>query len=306
MEIRAVKKQIQNKSLDKFYIFTGDEVEAQRIYIDKIAEVTERDVVCVDTIADAVKFKTGVLKIPRLFVVRDDKDFISKGAETDINELLGDKMLILQLTAVDKRTKFYKQFEERIVTFNYMSVDVLYKYVQRACKLSDSNTEQLINICGNDYSRILLEVDKVNSYAVAESVSVDTAFERLTADGTIYRAPEDAIFDFVDAVLQAKPNIAYRLLEDCRAFEEPSLKLISVLYSNMKRVLQVQTCSSKNVTEVTGLTAWDVKCVQKNLNCWDSRDLVYFLKRLQSIEKAIKTGEIDDAVAIDYALSQIF
>ena len=44
MEVGAVKKQIKNKLLDKFYIFTGDEIEAQRIYVHKMAEVSNMEI----------------------------------------------------------------------------------------------------------------------------------------------------------------------------------------------------------------------------------------------------------------------
>ena len=307
MEIRAVKKQIKEKQLGKFYLFTGEEIEAQRIYIDKMAETTDRIVTRVETVADVFKYKSGIIKTPRLFVVRDDKDFMQADKAWDkIDDLLGDKILVFQITAVDKRTKFYKHFEEQIVTFNHMDMDVLYKYVQKGCKLSDGNTEHLIKICSNDYGRLLLEMDKINRYAKVTNQSLDKAYEQLVADGTIYREPEDAIFDFVDAVLQVRPKLAYRLLEDCKAFDEGSVKLISVLYNSMKKVLQVQTCDSRDISGATGLSAWEIKCARKNLNYWKSEDLVYFLKLLQGAERAIKTGEIEESVAIDYVLTRIF
>lgn len=310
MDIKTVKKQIQAKSLGNFYIFTGEEIEAQRLYVEKMAEVSERKVVRVDSVADVLKFKAGIIKIPRLFVVRDDKDFMdaNKGGKAwdTISDLLGDKILILQITAADKRTKFFKHFEEQIVTFNYMSEDVLLKYVLREVGLTYENALELIRVCKCDYSRLLLETDKIRQFAGAEDISDNESFERLISDGTIYKSPEDAIFDFVDAVLQAKPNRAYRLLEDCKAIGEASLTLISVLYTNTKRVLQVQTCESKDVSGVTGLSAWDIKCARKNLNYWDSRDLVDFLKVLQKAEKSIKMGELEDSIAIDFVLSHIF
>lgn len=307
MEINAVKKQIQSRNLDKFYVFTGEEIEAQRIYINKIAEVTERTVERADGVAIALQRRASLVSRPTLYVVRDDKDFMqTEKAWAEIDDLLGDKMLILQITSLDKRTKFYNAFKDKIVTFNYMDADILYKYVQKEVKLSDENTETLIAMCERDYGRILLETAKVREYAQIENVAEDTAFEILVADGTIYRPPMDAIFDFTDAVLQAKPNKAYELLEDCKTIGEPSLRLISVLYTNMKRVMQVQTCNSKDISKSTGLSQWDIKCARKNLNFWDSADLVYFLKVLQKVEKGIKTGEIEENIAVEYALSHIF
>jgi len=307
MEINAVKKQIMGKNLDPFYIFTGDEIEAQRIYINKIAEVTGRTVERTDSVAFALRKRTGLIPRPTLYVVRDDKEFMqAENAWDEIDALLGDKMLIFQITTVDKRTKFYNFFKDKVVTFNYMDVDVLYKYVQKEISLSDEHTEQLIMLCEQNYGRILLEIDKVQQYTQETNVAPDEAFSRLVEDGTIHRPPTDAIFAFTDAVLRADPYRAYMLLEDCKAIGEPSLRLISVLYTNMKRVLQVQTCASSDVCATTGLSQWDVKCAKKNLGFWGGADLVQFLKVLQAVEKGIKTGEVDDAVAVEYALSHIF
>lgn len=307
MDIRAVKKQIKGGQLDRLYLFTGDELEAQRIYINKMAEVTGRAVCRLETVSEVIKQKSGLIKVPTLYVVRDDTDFIkAENAWDDITDALGDKMLILQLTTVDKRTKFYKRFSEQIVTFNYMDAEVLHKYVQRECPLQADRAEQLIHVCGNSYGRLLLEADKINQYAKRENISVDVAFDKLIADGAIYEPPEDAIFDFVDAVLQAKPNKAFKLLDECRAIGEPSIKLLSVLYSSAKRVLQVQVCNSKDISKSTGLVAWEINLARKNLNYWSGEDLVYFLKLIQSIEKGIKTGEIEESVAVDVALTMMF
>lgn len=307
LEINTVKKQIMSGELESFYIFTGEEVEAQRIYINKIAEVSGRTVERVESVAVALRKKAVLISRPTLYVVRDDKDFMqAEKAWQEIESLLKDKMLVLQVTTLDKRTKFYNFFKDTIVTFNYMDAEVLYKYVQKEINLSEENTERLISMCERDYGRILLETDKVREYAQIEGVADDVAFARLVEDGTIYRPPLDAIFDFTDAVLQAKPVKAYELLEDCKAIGEPSLRLISVLYSNMKRVMQVQTCNSQDICKSTGLSQWDVKCARKNLNFWDGADLVYFLKVLQKVEKGIKTGDIDENIAVEYALSHIF
>ena len=307
VEINAVKKQIKNCALDKFYVFTGEEIEAQRIYVNKIAEVTGRTVCRLDTVAEVLKQRSGLIRRPTVYVVRDDKDFMqAEKAWGDIEDLLGDRLLIFQVTVLDKRTKFYSFFKDKVVTFNYMDAEVLYKYTQKEVALSDENTEKLISLCRNSYGRILLETDKIRQYVQACCVAPDEAFRQLVEDGTINRPPEDAIFDFVDAVLQADPHRAYMLLEDCKAIGEPSLRLISVLYTNVKRVLQVQTCASNDICQSTGLSQWDVKCAKKNLNYWNGADLVSFLKTLQKIERGIKTGEVEEAVAVEYALSHMF
>ena len=300
MEVTAVKKQIQSKRLDRFFVFTGAEIEAQRIYVNKISEVTGKPIKRIESVKDAFNRRASLLKVSYCFVCRDDMEFWKSATPSEtVLELLGDNILILQMTDIDKRSKSYKSYTNEIVEFKYMDADTLYKYVQKVCSLSDENTYDLIDVCENDYSKILLEADKVCRLAVVEQITHDEAYERLLQEGTISRPPKDAIFDFTDAFLRARIEEAFRLLEDCKAIGEPALRIITVLYSNIKRVLQVQVCESTDVCKATGLTPWDVKLAKQTLNCWKSEDLVFFLKTLQRLEKSIKTGEVEEGTALD-------
>ena len=307
MEIQQVKKAIQGKAkLCPFYVFTGAEIEAQRIYINKIAEVTGKQIKRIESASGAFNKRAGIIKTSNLFVCRDDMDFWKQAMQyEDVAKLLGDNMLILQMTEIDKRSKASKLYAEQTVTFNYMDSEVLYKYLEMTCSLSDDRAYELIDICECDYSRILLECDKINRYADACACTPDEAYDKLIQDKAITRPPKDAIFDFTDAMLRGQIPQAFRLLEDCKAIGEPSLRIISVLYSNFKRVLQYQVAESKDICKETGLTPFDVKLAKQSAGTWDSRDLVFFLRTLQSIEQGIKQGEIEDSIALDYLMVSI-
>ena len=306
MTVNEVKKQIKTGKLCPFYVFTGAEIEAQRIYINKIAEVTNKPIKRIENIKEAFNRRASILKVSNIFVCRDDLEFWKSATSVEtIEELLGDNILILQMTDIDKRSKASKTYADRVITFEYMDADTLYKYTERACSLSDNNAYELIGMCENDYSRILLETNKINTYARAQGVSEDEAFNVLVQEGTITRPPKDAIFDFVNAFLRADIKTAFKLLQDCKEIGEPALRLISVLYTNIKRVLQVQVCESKDICKTTGLSAWDVKLARQTLGCWKSEDLVFFLRAFQSIEQGIKLGEIDEESAMDYLMVNV-
>lgn len=306
MTVNEVKKQIRTGNLCPFYVFTGVEIEAQRIYINKISEITNKPIKRIEGVKEALNRRASILKVSNVFVCRDDIEFWKVAtALENLDELLGDNILILQMTDIDKRGKASKAYADRIITFDYMDADVLYKYTQRACSLSDENAYELIDMCENDYSRILLETDKVHAYARAQGVSNDEAFNVLVQEGTITRPPKDAIFDFVDAFLRADIKRAFSLLQECKEIGEPALRIISVLYSNVKRVLQVQVCESKDICKTTGLSAWDVKLARQTLGSWQSEDLVFFLKTFQEIEQGIKLGEIDEGESLDYLMVSV-
>ena len=168
MNIADVKADIKNKKIKPYYIFAGDEIEIQRIYINKIAEVKGLNVVRVDSIADVWSsiITPTLFDTPSVYVVRDDKDLQNDILSTQIekNNLNGN-IIINLITTVDKRTKWYKSNSDKIVLFERLSDEVLLKYVQREITLNKRNCERLITICENDFSRILLEIDKMKNYA---------------------------------------------------------------------------------------------------------------------------------------------
>jgi len=306
VNITDVKKQIKEKSLSSFYIFTGEEIEVQRIYINKIAEVANMSVVRANSISDIwyTMTRPSLIDEKHVYVVRDDKDFnsnttLQKQLQEDV---LNGNILIILLTSVDKRTILYKTFKDAIITFEHLSTDVLIKYVQREIALNTSDIKHLIELCENDYSRILLEIDKIKRYATN---GVDKAFKELVEQGVIYSPPKDAIFDFVDAVLRRQVGRAYNLLEQCYAVGESNVAILSVLYTTAKQTLQVQSCESRDIAQATGLTAWQVKCAKERMGKYYIGELVGMLRLIQKIQKDIVTGQMDESMSVEYFLVNV-
>lgn len=322
MNITDVKTDIKNKKIKPYYIFAGDEIEIQRIYINKIAEVLGYKVVRIDKIADvwADIISPTLFGEPCVYVVRDDKDLQEDilSAQIEKNNLNGNVIINL-LTTVDKRTKFYKANSDKIVLFERLSDEVLKKYIKKEITLNNANCERLIAICESDYSRILLEIDKIKRYQrwlVDEgydketdnslpSVYADSVFERLVEDGTIAVPPQDAIFDLVDAILKRQRKRVYDLLEQCYAVGEANMVILSVLYNNAKQVLQVQACEDRDVCQTTGLTSWQVKCAREKCGHYSINELFNILKLVQKVQKGIITGQIEDEMSVQYLLVNI-
>lgn len=307
MEVGEVKQAIRNKTPQHFYIFTGNEYKVQDIYVSKIAEVTNRHIERIDSINQVLHRSKSLFYEPKVFVLRDDSEFIkTERMWAGLDDALQDDILIFLWTLVDKRTKFYKWFSGLIVVFDYMEDNVLLKYTKKAIDLSNANLEQLTELCENSYGRVLIEADKIKLYSRATGKSLDDSFVELVNQGVIYTPPQDAIFKFVDAVIVRNPNEAFMLLDECKKIGEPNLRLITVLFTNLKRVLMVQACPTKDVQKSTGLSWWDVKCTDGKLNYWRNGELVYLLQLLRKLEKGIKVGEIEESIAIDYFMVNAF
>lgn len=318
MEIITVKQQIKNKKFDSFYIFTGDEIEVQRIYIKKIAEQSGTRVSRPDTVLEIVSRLSGksMFNQPTCYVIIDDNDFIKNESAWDkVENMLNDNILILQLSSIDKRSKFYKRYKDKIVSFERLSDDLLIKYIQREIPLSKRNSERLISICENDYSRILLEIDKIMHYVnsdmplfgFVDDSEADCAFNALVKDGTIYRPAKDVVFDWVDAILVNDVNKAFELYQDCERRNVSPLAMLSLLYTAVKQTLQVKDCIRENVdiAKNTGLSNYQINIAKSRVQYNSIGDLVYMLRLIRETEVGIKTGKVDSETVIPQLMVKI-
>lgn len=314
MDVSTLKSHIKLKTIPSFLIFGGEEWKVQEIYIQQIAKATGFEIKRIDSITDVyanLKNRSFIQK-PVIYIVRDDKELMqNEKIQAQIeNGLLANNILILLLTNIDKRTKFYKQFKERICLFERLSDSLLKKYTLKELKLSESDLERLVNICEHDYGRILLEIDKIKCYMLASEIAgydctCSEALHDLLEDGTIYNPPYDAIFDLVSAILDRKVNRAFDLLQQSYAMGEATLVILSVLYKGAKAVLQIQTYEGDNLSKATGLSGWEIKNAKPHVNKYEDEELIYILQLIQKIERGIKTGRIEDEFAMQYLLTHI-
>lgn len=309
MDVTQIKSHIQNNSFDKFYIFSGPEWKVQRLYIDQIAKVSGKELKYIDSIADIYGKKGSKMFVPKsyVYVVRDDKEITqNEKVQEQLDSIIGNNILILLLVTLDKRTKFYKAYKDTIVEFEALKTEILRKYLQRETPLTDSNCDKLMEVCEYDYGRCLLEIDKIENYGKARmQYDPNTLLHRLLQDGVIYQPPKDAIFDFVDAILDNKVNLSFELYHQCLGVGEAVMVMITVLYNNAKAVLQVQSCKSSDIGKSTGLTGWQIKNAQKHLRKRTNGDLIYIMERCQKSQQAIVTGVVDEEFIMEDLLTRI-
>ena len=123
MKLPDLQKQIVSKNIDRVLLLFGEEVAIMDIYLDKIYKATGGDVFRFDTVKEAYaklvqrRITTGG---SRVFVVRDDKEFFK--ADKEWGKVFtaaesGADYLIIIYSTMDRRSKFYKQNEEKLCEF---------------------------------------------------------------------------------------------------------------------------------------------------------------------------------------------
>lgn len=312
MDVNGLKAHIKSNTLPKILYFTGTEWAVQKIFIEQIAKVKKFECKRVESITDVMgRFKSrSFVQKDYIYIARDDKAYIDdEKAQALLPTIIGNNMYILLLTAVDKRTKFYKSAKDAIIEFEALPEKMLIKYIQKEIALSEQNCKKLIEVCESDYGRILLEIDKIKSYRAGMDYTDDDkvynhVLKELLDDNTIYQPPKDAIFDFVDAILDGNIK-CFDLYEQCKAVGEATLVMISVLYNNAKAVLQVQSCESKDISKSTGLTGWQIMNAKKHVGQYRNGELLNIMRLCTQCEQGIKTGKIEEQFAMEYILVNV-
>ena len=305
MDVSSLKAHIKTNSIPHILYFTGNEWEVQKIFIQQIAKVTKLETKRVESIVDVMgKFKSSsFVQKNYIYIARDDSQYMGdEKAQEILKNTIGQNMFILLLSSVDKRTKFYKSNMFNLVEFEPLPEKMLIKYIQKDIPLSEKNCKKLIEVCESDYGRILLEIDKIKRF---DREATNSAFEHLLKAGVIYTPPKDAIFDFVDAILD-KDIKCFDLYEQCKAVGEATLVMISVLYNNAKALLQVQSCQSKDIGKSTGLNGFQIMNAKKHLHNYGNRELVGIMRMCVEAEQGIKTGKVEEEFAMEYILVNAF
>ena len=321
MKLHELQKQIIYKELDKVYVFTGEEIGIMDVYLDKIYSVVGCDVVRMDSVQESYAKMTQrrISGAPRCFVVRDDKEFLKQDKIWGTVFSLADKSpdyLILVYSSMDKRSKFYKQNTEMLTEFEKLSPEMLAKYIRKELPgMKERDACKLAEICECNYSRILLECDKIRQYVAAQKrkvpfavdINYGAALKTLVEQGVIFQPIGDITFKFTDAILTRDYKNTSRYLREARQKGESEIMVLSILYNGFKQILMVQGLGRNQSEPVkrTGLTPWQVKMAKEKQGHYSISELIEALKIVRFVEKGIKTGQIDADVSLEYVIVNI-
>lgn len=302
--------------LPHYMIWYGEEQKIIDMYLDRIKSFY-KPVHC-----ESVAFVVNQLRVKSLdksnkvyIVTEDDEYRKNEQAWNNVKEMLNKSkhILLLRYASVNKKLKFYTQQKESFTEFVHLQPDILTSYIQKDIDLSDSNCEKLISMCGNDYGRILLEMDKIwqlrsSKFSHLEKggdiIEADTAFDILIKQGAIYSEIGDITFELTNAVLGGYPDKAIQKLDEAKRKGEPTLRIISILYDGFRNLVSYNALGKdkKDAGKRTGLTGWQIKqCIDLN-GGYSMKELIRNMMLCQKAESGIKQGTIEEEIALEYVI----
>ena len=308
MDIIALKNHIIKNELKNVYVFTGTEIGIQNIYINQIGKVKNLPIIREENVVNVYRkctVKSMFGNIDALYVVRGDTDvFKQEQFYENLSNDIGNNMIILLYDKLDSRSKFTKFFKEDTIQFDPLTHSILIKYILKNSSLTNSGAEKLSNEVANSYDIAMLEINKIDNYSQVTGLSHDKSLDRLLREGVIYHPQEYDVFQFADSVCMRKKasfEIAKSLLDNGVS----SVVALGTLYNTMKNVLLVQCCEGSHISNITGLDSKQIYFAKKYVNKYRTDRLVYAVKLISKTVTDIKSGKIDDKIALLYVMVKI-
>lgn len=311
MELQALKAQLDKGNVLPFYVFTGIETTIMEVYIRNVAQVANMPIKRPDNLAAIYSklMSNTLMERPNCYVIRDDKDFAQQDKLWDRlskQKVQGKNIMIFVYSDLDKRSKFYKYVAERLVIFEQLTPEVLARHIKNAIGLDITKSIEFASICDCSYGRILLEQNKLVIFSKVTGLPIDQAYTQAKKEELFFTAPRDLIFELIDAACMRNVAKSYAIWEELKEKGESPLAILSLLYTNYRAILLVQSVDNRvDIPDKTGLSAWQVKMAQAKIGKYSIGELVENLRILRWVEKGIKTGLIEQDMAIDYVLGEV-
>lgn len=281
-----LQTQIREGSLLPFYIFTGEEIELQNIYLKQMGNVIR-----VDRVADIYNKITSKLISGKfaVYVVRDDMDFIkSEKTWGSISDRIRNAVLVIQVTTPSKCKKFIKELNDCVVEFNHMTTKQLLNVVNMDCSVS--NKQYFIEACNNDLNTINNYLDIFKRAGIKE-------LNKKIVDEYIPTKEDVTVFQLADAVMRKDEQLTFRLLDQLLEDKNNVMGIIYAIYSQLHKCVLVEGYrGEKNISKVTGINSWICNNILRD-NRIEPSKLLTALRLVQKYDKGIKTGKYDGVMA---------
>ena len=281
-----LQTQIREGKLLPFYIFTGEEIELQNIYLKQMGNVIR-----IDKVADVYNKITSKLISGKfaVYVVRDDIDFIkSEKTWGSISDKIRNAVLVVQVTTPSKYKKFIKDLNDCAVEFNHMTTKQLLNVVNMDASVS--NKQYFIEACNNDLNTINNYLDIFKRAGIKE-------LNKKIVDEYISTKEEVTVFQLADAIMKKDEQLTFRLLDQLLKDKNNVMGIIYAIYSQLHKCVLVEGYrGEKDIAKITGINSWICNNILR-YNRIEPAKLLTALRLVQKYDKGIKTGKYDSVVA---------
>lgn len=308
--------------VELIYVIAGKEnsqVSAEcRDLLDKVIEPSQRDTGLYKPQADSAtasevldELRTApFLTEKRVVLIREADDFVSRNREfleKYFDNPCPTGRLILTVRSWDSRTKLAKKLPKvgKLINITlpkpWELPQRLIKYAHDAHnkKIGRDSAELLIELTGNELTRLYSEIDKLALYTGIEKVITAAHIEALIGHNRIFGA-----FEVIDEVITGNSGRAIgRLRAMFEADKSTEFTVVGAFAFHLRKMFGAKALLEKGVRIVE---------IEKKMRIWSNKDKFFaqlrkvtlgqigkYVRQLAETDYAIKTGRTKAPVAME-------
>lgn len=334
MKYNEFRNSLKNKTINKYYLFTGEEGilidKTINFIVSKYIDETFKELNFTHLHGSNIslnEFYSSVETLPfmsdKRVIIVDELNLFMQKVEFDdefkkLLESLGEDIILIFDDSdlnVKKNTKFYKFFNKnnRVVEFLKLDNKEIFSFLKREIlnsgkEISDSNLSYMIMMSGYNNKKL-----DVNLYELMSDVqkllsfSKDKTINREDIDKTITKAIDSNIFNLLDNLQIKNSSKSLEVLHDLYDKNEP---LQTIFHMIQRRYRHLYTYSSlykdnKNENEikkVIGISDYEFKTISNFGRKIPLCDIKESLDYIFEIDKKIKSTGQDEILLLEYLI----
>jgi DNA polymerase III delta subunit len=292
MEWKKFMDGVREGKCPNFLIFTGEEREMMKNAVKLLqdtakAEVLRYEEYDLNTIQKLV-LQRGMFGGKFIIIVDNDK-FVS-----ELKKVMKptQNYLIVYTSKCDK-----PPVGVEMVEFKQLTTAELVEYAQSQIKITKPVAEILAMVSENNLSALKNNILKLKNY-VSGSVTEDHIEEVCHIPDTF------KVFDMIDAICRKESEKALYIFH---RLGENNVKLLSLLYSQYRKILMVKVLSEQGkstdeIMRITKLAKFLVDNCKKMSKFYSVKALIQIVDKLFDLDIKIKTGRCTDAIVYSLIL----
>lgn len=324
--MKSIDNDIKSGQLKQVYLLYGEETYLIRQYRDKLKKVmvSDEDTMNFSAFSGEDINPKEIIDLAetlpffadrRVILMEDSGLFKKSGIGDELAEYLPEMpettFFIFVEEAVDKRTKIFKALGKKgsTVEFKKQTDDVLARWVGgRIRKEGKGMTQAAYNLfiskTGTDMENIDKELEKLICYCLDKEMIEVTDVVAVTTEQI-----QNKVFDMVDAIAGHQQKRALDLYYDLLALKEPAMRIMFLITQQFQRMLVVKSMSNqgfgnKDIATKAGCPEWAVRKYQGQCRSFTMEQLKQAIKDGVDYEEAVKTGRMNDQMAVELFIVQ--
>lgn len=321
--MQTLAQDMKNHSFKPVYLLYGEETFLKNSYKNQMkAAITAGDNMNFNqfegkgidvremiSLADTMPFFAE----KRLILV-EDSGFFKTASDELVSYLSGipdTTCLIFVESEVDKRSKMFKKVKEVGYAAEMERQDSaqLSRWAgtilaREGKKITGHTMELLLNMAGDDMENIRMELEKLISFTLGREIITD---EDLEAICTVRIT--NKIFDMVTAIVNRQTKKAMDLYEDLLTLKEPPMRILFLIARQFNLTLQVKELMGKGmdrggIASKLKIPPFAAGKIMPQARSFSREQILSYVNLCVDTEEAVKTGKLNDRMAVELLLTQ--